>query len=228
MESKTSSSPKPHKLRKRYTVDKKKKSDEKRKVFYYYDDPKKPILAGGIILINKDKDDNYIFLQQQSNIEKKYNNQKLSDFGGKTEFSDKSIADTITREFNEETNYEFYIKNSRIKKGTSISDKEFIHNANEYVKKHVLSHIVKSIYVPKSKYLLFICYLPDRWKNKDYNFGEYESTDKIEREALWISIEQFFGKYFKDKMIHPRLWNGELLGFLTSLRKKRFGFSTEK
>ena len=226
MESKKSPSPKKHKLRKRYVVDQDKKSKGKRKVFHYYDNPKEPILAGGVIFIKKEKESNSIFLQIQYDNERGSANNKLADFGGKTDMEDHSIADTITREFNEETNFQFYLKNSITnKRRLTIDDKEEVIQANKYIKNLMLKNLIQTIYVPKSKYVIFICTFPEEWKGKRYHFGEYEQTDKIKRNAIWVNVDDFFSKYFEEKQIHPRLWNGDLLKLLKKYVKPKYGFS---
>lgn len=222
----SSPKPKPHKLRKRYVVDSDKKTKGKRKVFHYYDNPKEPILAGGVIFVSKEKKDNYIFLQIQYDNDKCCINHKLSDFGGKTDMEDHSIADTITRELNEETNFQFYIKNTKTsKRRINTDNKDEIAEANKYVKKCILDNLITTIYVPKSKYVIFLCNIPEEWKGKRYHFGEYEETDRIKRKATWVSVNEFFDKYFEEKLIHPRLWNGDLLKLLKKYIKPKYGFS---
>lgn len=125
------------------------------------------------------------------------------DIGGKTELTDKSIFETTIREVDEETNGEI-----------KIEDEERLNN---------------SIYVPRSKYELFIVEANKHERELESDvFGDIEIHDNYKRNIKWIPKEKILEKsVFKFKLNH-RLKSLELFNKLkkieneTKLKKKMF------
>ena len=118
----------------------------------FYTKTKKPIRAGGVLFV---KDGEYL-LQKKS----KKNGFQYSDFGGKTDISDKDIIDTIIREVQEETNNQILLTRNQLNKA-------------------------KKKYLPKSKYLLFVIKTKRSFKKEIDQMGTQEINTDIMRTVEW-------------------------------------------
>jgi hypothetical protein len=175
-------------------------------VFFHNDQEEQPIKASGIIF-QRTQNEKVEFLVHITTGE------KLWDIGGKVDKSDKTILETATREFIEETEM-FFTKQISFEK----------------TKKYVSENTLKQFYINKSKYLLFIVKAPKFLRNTDFPF-EYKNVDGVEKMLYWITANEFSNK-IRDGQISPRLWqkiffdyikfkNGELPD---RLPKKSIGF----
>lgn len=160
-----------------------------RKIFYTKDN--KPILASGIILTYNEK----LILQYE--YKERAKTKYLSDFGGKLEEKDKCPLYGAIREFIEETNgYLYNRKHNKIEKKNKYKFIGFHFNKFKNIK--------KSIYIPESKYILFIIEIKkdiyDRIMELQEKFNEIEteglSHEIIEKEKIEDEIVK----------IHPRLF----------------------
>lgn len=129
-----------------------------RQVFYYNGDYSKPILAGGVIF--------YRYIGMQLQLLMIYKGNVIEDIGGKTEFNDLSIYDTVAREVSEETN--------------GIVNSIVIYNQLLYS---------PCVYMPNCKYVTFFV------KSNSYesmltseNFGDKEIKFNLFRKIMWINI----------------------------------------
>lgn len=164
-----------------------------RKVFYTKDN--EPILASGLILTFNKK----LILQYE--YKKRANTKFLADFGGKIDTKDTSPLYCAIREFVEETNgYIFNLKHNKIDKSNRFKFMGFHFNKFKNIK--------KSIYIPKSKYMLYLIEIKkeiyERIITLEKKFDEIItiglSHEIIEKEKLDDEIVE----------IHPRLKNLKL------------------
>jgi len=127
-----------------------------------------PIRAGGVMFYTLYNNEIYIMIQEiinrtnlndsnknnsnKNNSNKNNSNKNIwSDLGGKTEFCDKTLDDTICREVLEETNNRlFYLTNKQRK----LKDSN-IHQLKK-LKLYVKKNTIKNIVIPNSKYLLYL------------------------------------------------------------------------
>ena len=133
--------------------------DDKRPTFYTKG-ANSPIRAGGVI-IYKRVNQHYEFLL----IKKQVGNIAIyEDIGGKTDKMDKTVLDTVSRETCEETNSIIGVQ--RIKDQLKVS---------------------KSIYITKSKYMLYFVKANKYEKNlKPLDFGDIEVHSSIHRTFEWV------------------------------------------
>ena len=155
------------------------------------------ITASGIILVDKTDKGNRYMVQE---MEKSV---YYSDFGGKVDMCDKTPFHTAIRELSEETNNIINI------------------NCIDDVK------VIDVFCTPMSKYLVYVCYLPECYIGNDYDYGEIETHTGIRRKVKWIDADEFLSK------IHPRLMNRGLIKYLKDDDYNRFGkgifmFSVDK
>lgn len=118
----------------------------------------------------------------------------LEDLGGKTDYPDKSITDTIFREVEEETNglipawYLYYL----LSKPDTVQTRFF---------------------VPQSKYLLLVVKADEVIANlNDSDFGDFETAAKSERQVFWIPQEQIVLEN-----LNARLSSDEVTDFIRTL-----------
>ena len=122
-----------------------------------------PIRAGGVMFYTLYNNEIYIMIQEiidrpnlnnsnKNNSNKNNSNKNIwTDLGGKTEFCDKTLDDTICREVLEETNNRlFYLTNKQRK----LKDSN-IHQLKK-LKLYVKKNTIKNIVIPNSKYLLYL------------------------------------------------------------------------
>ena len=117
-----------------------------------------PIRAGGVMFYTLYNNEIYIMIQEiidrpnLNNSNKNNSNKNIwTDLGGKTEFCDKTLDDTICREVLEETNNRlFYLTNKQRK----LKDSN-IHQLKK-LKLYVKKNTIKNIVIPNSKYLLYL------------------------------------------------------------------------
>lgn len=128
-----------------------------RPVFYHKGNKDKELKAGGIIFY---KDKKLLLINS---------NNKIEDFGGKTEPKDKNIYDTVAREVEEESNRIFNFNDIRNK----IEDENYI-------------------YIPWSKYALFFIELDKYYDIKI--FGNKEEYENINRTVEWVTLDEFLSR----------------------------------
>ena len=120
----------------------------------FYTKTKKQIKAGGVLFV---KDDKYLLQKKLKKGSFQY-----SDFGGKTDSTDKDIIDTIIREVKEETNNQILLTRNQLKKA-------------------------KKSYISKSKYLLFIIKTKKSFKKEIDQMGTQEMNTDIIRTVGWCN-----------------------------------------
>jgi 8-oxo-dGTP pyrophosphatase MutT (NUDIX family) len=172
---------------------------KKKDLFFLYNSNiyfNKQVKASGILFYTIKNDEKYYLMTETNNL--------LSDIGGKIEQTDLNILDIAIREFCEEINASLFEKvENNIKEKTL----ELIN----YLKINI--KIEKEYYIPKSKYLIFIAYLPSEimdLHNTDSNFfGNLEIAENRIRNIFWINKNKIF-EYKTQNRVHPRLWNNIL------------------
>jgi hypothetical protein len=130
-----------------------------RKIFHL--NKRNTIFAGGVLLYKIDDNQIYVLMSLPS-----YTND-YEDIGGKIEFTDTNIYDTVIRETMEETNDKIYIDKCRLEKS-------------------------QSFYNGFGKYMLFLTKATqNESKYTPPDFGDYEIHDNIKRKIQWISDTEF-------------------------------------
>jgi hypothetical protein len=172
------------------------KMNKKKNLFLLYNSDKyfnKEVKASGLLFYTIKNGEKFFLMTETNNL--------LSDIGGKIEESDLTILDIAIREFCEETNACFFQK---VENNFEEKIKELIN----YLKTNI--KIEKEYYFPKSKYFIFISYLPpcimDLHNSIDNFFGNTEIAENRIRKIFWINKKNIF-KYKYDNMVHPRIWN---------------------
>jgi len=174
--------------------------NKKKDLFFLYNSKfyfNKQVKASGILFYTIKNDQKYFLMTETNNL--------LSDIGGKIEENDLTILDIAIREFCEEINASLFekVENNNIK--------EKILELINYLKINI--KIEKEYYIPKSKYLIFIAYLPPEimdLHNTDSNFfGNLEIAENRIRNIFWINKNKIF-EYKTQNRVHPRLWNNYL------------------
>jgi 8-oxo-dGTP pyrophosphatase MutT (NUDIX family) len=156
-----------------------------RPTFYFNNDNSKPIRAGGILFYKKINNQPYFLLID--NIYSKW----LEDIGGKTDYNDKSINNTIIREVGEETNL--------------LINKKCVYS--------VLLKNSKKLYCEYSKYLLYLVEADEYISNlTTENFGDVEKHTGFDRKINWYPRDQI-----KKTKLNPRLNIKELFQFIDNL-----------
>jgi len=169
---------------------------EKKDLFFLYNSNiffNKPVKASGILFYTIKNKKKYFLMTETNNL--------LSDIGGKIEENDSNILDIAIREFCEEINASLFEKvENNIKEKTL----ELIN----YLKNNI--KIEKEYYIPKSKYMIFIAYLPPEimdLHNTDLNFfGNLEIAENRVRNIFWKNKNKIL-EYKTHNRVHPRLWN---------------------
>lgn len=142
-----------------------------RKVFFYKNSP---ITAGGVLFYKKTENGLELLLLNKKN--------KFEDIGGKTEFKDRNILETICREVSEETN-------NLIKKCDLI---DRLKNS-------------EPIYSYNSKYLIFLIEADEFEKNLNKkDFQDVESKNKLKRTIKWIDYKEYLN-FSKCRKLNFRL-----------------------
>lgn len=172
--------------------------------FYYEDKLEKPVKASGILFLDK-KNNNILFQE----LIKKKDDYIYCDFGGKIDSCDNNILDIAVRELLEESNNSFICK-----KKNNVS----IYNHDNMVN-YISENLLKTIYIPRSKYVLYIVKITDFFKIDKKKFGEFECIDKIKRNISWININ-----LVNTINLHPRLWNYELNEYFKILNINEKGY----
>lgn len=173
-----------------------KKAKEERKSFYYGEGTDKPIYAGGILLVRNNKKE--VLVQRLP----KENGFIYTDFGGKIDFIDKNIHDTIIRELVEEINYGIFNK----------EDNEYLDEIT--IREFIEKNILQQFYIPTAKYLLLFVNFDESKLGLDMSkIGNKEELDKIERTVEWITSEEFINSHFEHHL-HPRIWGKNILEFM--------------
>lgn len=158
-----------------------------------------PCTAAGIIYYTIV--DNEVYFMLQHNITK----HRYEDFGGKAEHKDKTAYGTAVREAVEETNASIFtgITKSKVsfekKKNTEIWRHH--QNFNKYRK------LCYSQYIPESKYMLYITYLPPRLaKHLTPNrFGTKEFEEDVRRNIVGFTKKRLI-KVIEERRCNPRLY----------------------
>jgi hypothetical protein len=132
------------------------------------------IRAGGILFYKIDNNKVKLLLQyikNKNNIKSFY-----EDIGGKTDYGDETIYETIYRELVEETN-------------GIINDKKYVHNYEH------------SIYSPEGKYLLLIVKADDHIINtKLEDYGTMENKDSVKRIFHWVNYYRLYKYHDKPQI----------------------------
>ncbi len=156
----------------------------------------KQVKASGILFYTIKNGKKYFLMTETNDL--------LSDIGGKIEENDLTILDIAIREFCEEINASLFEK-------VENNFKEKTLELMNYLRSNIKIDI--EYYIPKSKYIIFIAYLPPEimdLHNSDKNFfGNFEIAENRFRNIFWINKNKIF-KYKKNNRIHPRLWNNRL------------------
>lgn len=173
--------------------------NDKKNLFLLYNSNmhfNKQVKASGILFYTIKNGEKYFLMTETNNL--------LSDIGGKIEENDLTILDIAIREFCEEINASFFQK-------VENNIKEKILELINYLKNNI--KIKKEYYIPKSKYIIFISYLPScimDLHNSDNNFfGNTEIAENRIRNIFWININKI-NEYKIQNRVHPRLWNNIL------------------
>jgi hypothetical protein len=120
------------------------------------------VKAGGVLFYRFNKNNMELLIIESNGI--------IEDFGGKTDFKDKDIYDTVSREVEEESNKIF----------TKHNIKKRLYTTKNYV------------YMKKSKYIIFLLKINKLEKKLcSEDFGDIEMHDNISRCVKWISINDF-------------------------------------
>jgi len=217
-----------------------------------------PIRAGGVMFYTLYNNEIYIMIQEiidrkirlnknntndsnRNDSNRNDSNKNIwSDLGGKTEFGDNTLDDTICREVLEETNNRlFYLTNKQRKlKDSNIYQ---LKKLKLYVKKYTIKNIV----MPNSKYLLYLV----KFDHKKFNrriikpliysnqsktnqsktnqsikwikmLDTIEYLTQISRKIGWISLTDFLEELkHNPKKIHIRLRNKYFQNSLHKLKK---------
>ena len=209
-----------------------------------------PIRAGGVMFYTLYNNEIYIMIQEiidrhnLNNSNKNNSNKNIwTDLGGKTEFCDKTLDDTICREVLEETNNRlFYLTNKQRK----LKDSN-IHQLKK-LKLYVKKNTIKNIVIPNSKYLLYLV----KFDYKNFNrrllkpliytnqsntnqsktnqpikwikmLDTIEYLTQIPRKIGWVSLTNFLEELkHNPKKIHIRLRNKYFYNSLYELKKVNF------
>jgi hypothetical protein len=156
-----------------------------RPTFYFNSDNSKPIRAGGILFYKIINNEPYFLM-----IDNTYS-KCIEDIGGKTDFNDKSINNTIIREVDEETN--------------SLINKKCIYS--------VLFKNSKKFYCEYSKYMLYLVKADEYISNlTTESFGDIEKHTGFDRKIYWYSRDEI-----KKAKLNPRLNIKELSHFISNL-----------
>ena len=172
-----------------------------RKIFYFNN---KEVKSAGIIFYTFYKDKGIsMLLQNRKNI--------YSDFGGKSEHSDKSIMHIAARESAEETNSSF-VSMQKIK--TKEKAIELLPKCINYLLDK-LNKAKMNIYLEKSKYMLYFIKLSNKEMNKliRVSFIDEELIDYEKRTIELLTFYDYIDMYKKNK-IHIRLSDKRIYNFL--------------
>lgn len=136
----------------------------------------KPVKACGIIIVQY-AEEPYFLLQKRGKL--------YEDFGGKVEWSDQSVFDTMVREALEESNHRFDA--SSLYQRLLTTPFFYYHKKANY-----LYAVIQA--TEEEVYLI------------DQDFGEVENHQQVERSVAWIPMSQIsFGN------VHPRLHTSKIL-----------------
>lgn len=136
--------------------------ESERPTFSLGDSENRPIKAGGVLLYRFNKNSMELLLIESRNV--------YEDLGGRTDAKDKNIYKTVSRELYEESNKLLKKKDiyKRIKDTSAIS-----------------------IYIPGSKYIIFIIKAtPDEAMLTSNDFGDKEFHDNISRKIKWVPLKE--------------------------------------
>ena len=165
-----------------------------RPTFYYENDKTKPIRAGGVIIYKKVGNDIKLLMIKTTHR----NVTRYEDIGGKTDINDITEYDTVSREVAEETNLVI----------------------NQKIIKYQLKN-ADSIYVPYSKYLVFLVEANLYERNlKSTYFGDKEIQDNIYRTINWISLDSYLNNTLN---FNPRITSDHI----KELIKNKFTVSSQ-
>jgi len=171
-----------------------------RKVFYFENNKEKPILAAGILFVKEINGKVHILVQ---NVQEEDGKHRYSDFGGKIDLDDKTVVQTVSREFGEGLNYGIY----ETHRGNNI------YLDNIALKKIIQQNLLKSFYQPIAKYFVIFAKFDENLQLDMEKIGNFEKLDKINRTVEWIAAEDFIASHF-NHTLHPRLWGKQILEFM--------------
>jgi len=163
-----------------------------RPTFYFENDLIKPIRAGGILLYKKYNGDiKFLIIKKLT-----FGDNLHEDIGGKTDIGDLDIIDTISREVNEETN--------------NVINRDII--------KEQIKSVGKPLYVPFSKYLIYLVEANELQMNlKPSAFGSEETHDSIKRIIYWMKVKNFLLDRYN---FNPRMNNQGIKKYITEFYEK--------
>lgn len=161
---------------------------------------REPCTAAGLIYYTI-IDNSYYFLLQH-NITK----QRYEDFGGKAEHKDKTPYSTAVREAVEETNASIFTGITKSK--TSFDKKKNTEIWRHHQNYHKHKKLCYSQYMPESKYMLYITYLPPRLARLliPERFGKTELEENVKRDIVGMTKEKLI-KVIQERRCNPRLYN---------------------
>jgi len=134
---------------------------------------------------------------------------KLWDIGGKHEEEDINPLETAIREWTEEVNP--FLQNE-----IKIED----------LKKYVENVHIEEFYVPKAKYMIYICKAPPFLENQEINNEPMEIDGKM-RQTLWLSKKDV-NEFILNNNISPRLWKKEFLNKFKQCYFTELSLSSQK
>lgn len=173
--------------------------EHKRKI-HYVGKYNRPCTASGIIFYT-DIDNYYYYLLQRNHKTGFY-----EDFGGKAEWSDKSPFQTAVREAVEETNASIFSGTYDTKsKYISAKKKEAWNYHHNYIKNKERCYLM---YVPDSKYTLYLIYIPPELAVKlvPNRFGMFEFEENNRRDVFGVTEQRLIELICTGKC-NPRLRN---------------------
>ncbi|VVU94562.1 hypothetical protein CPAV1605_287 [seawater metagenome] len=166
----------------------------------------KEIKSAGIIFYAYKKKKTYLLLQND--------NERWCDLGGKKDKEDTCPEDIAAREAAEESNCCFVSSHRILDKEKVI---ELLPKCQEYLKSKIV-YQSQSLYLPKSKYMLYFVRISnkEKVKLKKNDFSNVEFFSNIEREMDWISLNKY-KELLLEKKIHVRLNDKNVTNYLNFL-----------
>ena len=127
----------------------------------------------------------------------KRSNPFWEDLGGKSNLGDKTIEDVAAREAAEETNAEI----QPFEVPEYMPYKTRLETSTNYIKNLITKNSFPLIQ-RKTKYALFLVYLPDINHDRDFGSCEINQEWHIERTVEWVDPSDVFKNI---KNVHPRI-----------------------
>jgi 8-oxo-dGTP pyrophosphatase MutT (NUDIX family) len=139
-------------------------------------------------------DDGAIELLMQLKQDKRTLSSFWEDLGGKSDPEDQSIEDVAAREAAEESN-------AKISNQFSTTYDEQLKSSRNYIRELIKKNSI-ALLQKKTKYALFLVYLPEKHHKLDFGSSELHPKWQIHRTLEWIRPRDVFKNV---KKIHPRI-----------------------